>query len=421
MRAMSNLQITIIAAAFLQLICQLILKWKNESKIKSMKSKPPQGVSSIMDGETWGKTSSYSLVKSRFSNLEEIIGFLVFVPVFLVLMPWYFQEFNTSAQASVWASAFFTCIFLFLLQIPALPLDWYNQFVIEVKYGFNKSTKKLWVTDKIKGVIIGFILGFLILSLLIFLYRQLSTIFPVFWWVLSFLIFFSIQLAMMVLWPKLILPLFNKLSPLEDGELKNRLISLAERSGFHAHTIEVIDGSKRSGHSNAFFTGFGKFRRIVLYDTLIEQMKPEEIEAVLAHEVGHYIKGHIPKKLILSFITGLLMFGFIAYALSSPWIYKSVQFPTELHGSLSSVIVLFSLSLGFLTYWFSPISNILSRKHEYEADNFAKEIMGNPMPLVHALRKLYKENLTYPLPHKWISAFHYSHPTILEREAALHS
>jgi len=418
---MTTLQVIIIAAAFLQLLCQLLLKWKNESKIRRLHSKPPAGVSGIMDEATWKKTSSYSMDKSRLSNLEEIIGFLIFIPVFLLLMPWYFQEFNTSNQVSVWQSAFVTCIFLLALQIPGLPLDWYNQFVVEEKYGFNKSSKKLWVLDKMKGVIIGLIIGSLLLSLLIFLHRELSSIFPFSWWFFSFLIFFSIQLIMMVLWPKLILPLFNKLSPLEDGELKERLITLAEKSGFHAQTIEVIDGSKRSSHSNAFFTGFGKFRRIVLYDTLIKQMKPEEIEAVLAHEVGHYIKGHIPKKLILSFFTGLIMFGVIAYALSSPWVYESVQFPIELHGSLSSVIVLFSLSLGFLTYWFSPISNILSRRHEYEADNFAKEIMGDHKPLVHALRKLYKENLTYPLPHKWISAFHYSHPTILERENALTS
>ena len=421
MNLMSNLQIFIIATASSQLLCQLILKWKNEVKIKSSQLKPAPGASCVMNGETWEKTSRYSLDKSRLSNIEEIMGFLIFIPVFLVMMPWYFQEFNTSNQAGVWESALITCIFLFVLQIPGLPFDWYNQFVIEEKYGFNKSSQKLWVIDKFKGIIIGLILGCLFLSLLIFLYRELSTIFPVFWWIISFLIFFSFQLAMMVLWPKLILPLFNKLSPLEDGELKERLIALAEKSGFHAKSIEVIDGSKRSGHSNAFFTGFGRFRRIVLYDTLIKQMKPNEIEAVLAHEIGHYIKGHIPKKLILSFFTGLSMFGLIAYVLSCPWVYSSVQFPTELHGSLSSVIVLFSLSLGSLTYWFSPISNFFSRKHEYEADKFAKEIMGDAMPLIYALRKLYQENLTYPLPHKWISAFHYSHPTILERESALNS
>jgi STE24 endopeptidase len=418
---MSAFQIFIITAAFLQLLCQLILKWKNQSKIKHLQPNPPEGINSIMDVETWNKTSNYATEKSRLSNFEEIFSFLIFLPVFLVLMPWYFQEFSTSNQVGVWESALITCLFLFLLQIPQIPVDWYNQFVLEEKYGFNKSTKKLWVSDKIKGVGIGLLLGCSMLSLLIFLYRECSILFPNFWWIISFCVFFSIQLVMMVLWPKLILPLFNKLSPLEDGELKQRLIALAEKSGFHAKTIEIIDGSKRSGHSNAFFTGFGKFRRIVLYDTLIKQMEPEEIEAVLAHEVGHYIKGHIPKKLLISFITGLCMFGVIAFALSSIWIYKSAQFPSELHGSLCSVLVLLSLTLGYITYWFSPISNMLSRKHEYEADNFAKEMMGGPMPLVLALRKLYKENLTYPLPHKWISAFHYSHPTIMERENALNS
>ena len=251
-------------------------------------------------------------------------------------------------------------------------------------------------------------------------YREISSAFENTWWVWVFVVFFGIQLLLMILWPKFILPLFNKLSPLEEGELKDRLMALSEKTGFKAKAIEVIDGSKRSGHSNAYFTGFGKFRRIVLYDTLIEQMKIEEIEAVLAHEVGHYKLGHIPKRLAVSFFLGLGGFFLLSYFLKSDWFYKEFALDAaSLTGSFAPALVIFSLVLGFFTYWLSPISNYFSRKHEFEADHFAKEAVGSPEPLVSALRKLYVENLSHPLPHSLMAAFHYSHPTLLEREKAL--
>ena len=179
----------------------------------------------------------------------------------------------------------------------------------------------------------------------------------------------------MVLFPKLTLPLFNKLTPLDEGELKDRLMKLSDKTGFKANSIEVIDGSKRSGHSNAYFTGFGRFRRIVLYDTLIEQMSVEEIEAVLAHEVGHYKMGHIPKRLIMSFFIGLLGFGLIGYLLQSEWFYMGIGLDASLTSSLGPLIVGLSLILGFFTYWLTPLSNFFSRKHEFEADNFAKILL----------------------------------------------
>ena len=234
-----------------------------------------------------------------------------------------------------------------------------------------------------------------------------------------FVVFFGIQLLLMVLWPKFIIPLFNKLSPLEEGELRERLMALADKTGFKAKTIEVIDGSKRSGHSNAYFTGFGKFRRVVLYDTLINQMNTEEIEAVLAHEVGHYKLGHIPKRLLISFVLGLGGFYLLSVLLESKGLYSGLGLPESQTGSFAPMIVGLSLALGFFTYWLSPLSNYFSRKHEFEADHFAREAVGGGAPLVSALRKLYVENLSHPLPHPMLAAFHYSHPTLLEREKAL--
>ena len=305
------------------------------------------------------------------------------------------------------------------MQIPGLIFDWYNQFILEEKYGFNKSTKKLWMLDKVKGIVLGFSLSYLLLVLLIWMYRLLSFELPQIWWIVVFFVFFMIQLLMMVLFPKLILPLFNKLTPLDEGELKDRLMKLSDKTGFKANSIEVIDGSKRSGHSNAYFTGFGRFRRIVLYDTLIEQMSVEEIEAVLAHEVGHYKMGHIPKRLIMSFFIGLLGFGLIGYLLQSEWFYMGIGLDASLTSSLGPLIVGLSLILGFFTYWLTPISNFFSRKHEFEADNFAKNSVGGADSLISALRKLYVKNLSHPLPHPLMAGFHYSHPTLLERENAL--
>jgi STE24 endopeptidase len=181
----------------------------------------------------------------------------------------------------------------------------------------------------------------------------------------------------------------------------------------------VIDGSKRSGHSNAFFSGFGRFRRIVLYDTLIEQMGAEELEAVLAHEIGHYKLGHIPKMIAFSGLTTLGMFALLGWLAGSTWFPEAFLFRGEALEQVVPVLLLFMLLSGLLTFWLSPFSSRWSRKHEYEADAFARNAMQSAEPLVRALRKLHKENLSNLTPHPLYSRFHYSHPTLLEREASL--
>ncbi len=416
---MSELQTIIVVLAVCQFLFEYYLKVLNEGHVANLMDKQPEESKSLMDDETWQKTSNYSLSKSRFSRIQEIFGFIVFFPVFLYVLPKVFEVWPVTKIDSVWWSAFVATALLNILQIPGLFFDWYNQFTLEEKFGFNKSTKKLWVVDKIKGTILGFGLSYLLLALLIWMYRTISEASPGYWWAVAFVVFFGIQLLMMVLYPKLILPLFNKLTPLENGELKDRLMSLSDKTGFKANTIEVIDGSKRSGHSNAYFTGFGRFRRIVLYDTLIKQMTIEEIEAVLAHEVGHYKMGHIPKRLVMAFIMGLAGFGLMGYLLQSEWFYLGLGLDSSLTSSLSPLIIGLSLTLGFFTYWLTPISNLFSRKHEFEADDFAKKAVGGADPLISALRKLYVENLSHPLPHPLLAGFHYSHPTLLEREGAM--
>ena len=175
-----------------------------------------------------------------------------------------------------------------------MPLNWWHNFKLEHAFGFNKSTQKLWFMDQIKGFILSVCIGVPLIFLLMWIVEQMGS----YWWLWAFAVFWLFQVIMVIVYPMFILPLFNKLEPLESGELKDRLMALGDRCGFKSKTIFVMDGSKRSGHSNAFFTGFGQFRRIVLYDTLIEQMEIEELEAVLAHEIGHYKCGHIPQRLI---------------------------------------------------------------------------------------------------------------------------
>jgi STE24 endopeptidase len=221
---------------------------------------------------------------------------------------------------------------------------------------------------------------------------------------------------MAVLAPVLILPLFNKFTPLPDGNLRERLLALANRTRFRAKNIVVMDGSKRSRHSNAFFTGFGRFRKIVLFDTLIQQLTELELEAVLAHEIGHFKKKHIPKMLLLSAFTSLAGFYLVSLLARQDWFYSAFGFPS---GSLAPALLLFGLLSGVATFWFSPLAHAWSRRYEYQADAFAAAVMREARPLIGALRKLNEKNLGNLTPHPLYSGFYYSHPTLLERERAL--
>jgi STE24 endopeptidase len=221
---------------------------------------------------------------------------------------------------------------------------------------------------------------------------------------------------MAVLAPVLILPLFNKFTPLPEGSLRARLLGLADRTRFRARSIQVMDGSKRSRHSNAFFTGFGRLRKIVLFDTLIAQLEEPELEAVLAHEIGHFKKRHIPKMLVVSAAGSLAGFYFLSVLSRQDWFYRAFGFAP---GNMSPALLLFGLVAGVVTFWISPLAHWWSRRHEYEADSFAASTMQEARSLVAALRKLNVKNLSNLTPHPWYSRFYYSHPTLLERETAL--
>ena len=403
--------LVMLAAKFIAATCLDIL---NMRSVRAHSGDIPESFKDFMDFDTYRQGISYTLDKTKFGIFESFCG-LIFLSLVLALwiLPKMFDLGMDAFGVSVFGQAVTLIAMAVVLSLPDLPFELYSQFVIEQEYGFNNSTIKLWIADKFKSLLVGLVLGAPILTLLLWF----SESFKQTWWIWGFIAVAIFQILMIIVYPRFIIPLFNKLEDLPDGELKERLFDLADRGGFKARTIQVIDGSKRSSHSNAYFTGFGKFRRIVLFDTLIEQLDTPELEAVLAHEIGHYKKGHIVKIMAMSFAMTFLTFAIMGYLSNSEWFYLGFGF-CEASG-FGPVLLMYSLFAGAFTFWLTPIFNIFSRKNEYEADKFAASICGGSESLVSALRKLHKKNLGNLTPHPLYSAFYYSHPTLLERQEAL--
>lgn len=406
--------LVVIGVIFLKMGVELYLDWLNKREVMRNAGGVPEAFKGFMDEEGYGKSVRYTLDKTRFSMFGSgYDGLLLIIFLCSGLLPLVYSELTGILGVGHLGQAVVFVLMTIFLSIFEVPQELYSQFVIEERYGFNKGTFKLWVMDKIKGLMLMLVIVVPLIWGLMMIYEGLGWS----WWIWGFGLIFGFQLTMMLVYPKLIIPLFNKLKPLEEGGLRDRLMGLAKRTGFEAETIEVMDGSKRSGHSNAFFTGMGKFRHIVLFDTLMAQLNEEEIEAVLAHEIGHYKRGHIPKMLMIS---AGLTFGFfylIDRLIHCDEFYNAFGF--HLADGIVPALVLFSLLLPLVTFWFSPVIRGLMRKHEYEADAFAKEAVGGAGPLISSLRKLSEKNLSNLTPDRRYSAFYYSHPTLLEREREL--
>ncbi|MBI3884656.1 MAG: M48 family metallopeptidase [Opitutae bacterium] len=403
----------VVLLLFARLAAQLALEALNRAETRLHSGVLPGAFVGLMDDATYAKSADYTQAKSRFASFELVFDAAVLSGVlFSGVLPWLWERFDALAPGAAWSGALFLAASGVLLSLPGLPLDWWSHFRLEERFGFNKSTPGLWVVDQLKGMLLGLALGFPLAWGLLALVRRAGPL----WWVGGFGLLFGFQLLMMVLYPKLILPLFNKLTPLAAGEQRARLLALAERTGFKAQTIDVIDGSKRSAHSNAYFTGFGRFRRIVLFDTLLAQLSQEELEAVLAHEIGHYRRGHIPQRLATVALMQFGAFALIAWLAQAGWFNAAFSLPG---GALAPTFLLFGLLGGLVTFWFSPVGNWISRRHEYEADAFAKDALSSAAPMAGALLKLAQKNLSNLTPHPLYSAVYYSHPTVVERLRAL--
>lgn len=375
---------------------------------KHFDDKIPEKLADVYDKEEYKKSQAYKKTNARFSNLTSTFSIILTLSFFFFDGFKYVDDFARSfTNHPILVALIFFGVIILGSDILTTPFSYYKTFVIEEKFGFNKSTKKTFWLDKIKGWLMTSIIGGGILSLIIWFYQLTGTNFWIYAWILVAIF----SLFMNMFYAKLIVPLFNKQTPLEDGELKSAIEKYAQKVGFKLNNIFVIDGSKRSTKANAYFSGFGTQKRITLFDTLINDLETDEIVAVLAHEVGHYKRKHI----IFNLISSILLTGLTLYILSL-FINSSL-----LSQALGVSIPSFHIGLIAFGILYSPVSeitglfmNYMSRKFEYQADNFAKETFA-ALPLITSLKKLSKNSLSNLTPHPAYVFMHYSHPTLLQR------
>lgn len=401
-------------AYFLYLFTEIGLDFLNIKYINFHKKKIPDLFKNIFSLDDYKKSIEYTKAKTNFKIFS-----LVFQTIFLFAL--IFTQFF--GKADLWLKDLLpqmpflqSLIYPFLIglifYLVGLPQSYYHQFVLEDRFGFNRMSKKTFILDQFKAWLLAIVLGAPVLALLLCIMQKAGEN----WWVFGFALIMGFQLFTAAIYPVFLAPLFNKFVPLADGGLKIRILDLAKKVNFKMAGIFTIDGSKRSSHSNAFFAGMGKMRRIVLFDTLIEKQTEDEIVAVIAHEMGHNVKKHIQRSLLLSSVVMLLSFYALSLCLKWPMFFHSLgAFEPNLHVGL----VLFVLFSSVFTFPINPIFNALSRKHEFEADHFSVETTGDKEHLISALVKLTKENLGNLTPHPWYSAYHYSHPTTVERVRAM--
>jgi STE24 endopeptidase len=287
-----------------------------------------------------------------------------------------------------------------------LPFSYWFQFVLEQRFGFNKMTLGLWLRDAVKGTLLGAVIGLPLLWIVLTLMDRSGAL----WWLYAWLVFSGFQLLMMVLYPTVIAPMFNKFTPLSDESLKSRIEGLMARVGFASKGLFVMDGSKRSAHGNAYFSGFGANKRIVFFDTLLERLAPAEIEAVLAHELGHFKLKHIVKRIVVAFALSLVFLALLGWLKNQVWFYTGLGvLPLLGQNNDAMALLLFMLVLPVFTFPFAPLTSITSRKHEFEADAFAAS-HSDARDLVSALVKMYEDNASTLTPDPLHSAFYDSHP-----------
>ena len=292
-----------------------------------------------------------------------------------------------------------------------LPLSLYSQFVIETRYGFNRMTLRLFFADLAKQTLLGVAIGAPLMLIVLWLMGAMGP----FWWLYVWLFWSAFNLLALFIYPTWIAPLFNQFSPLEDGEMKSRIEALLERCGFRASGLFVMDGSKRSNHGNAYFTGFGNNKRIVFFDTLLARLSPPEIEAVLAHELGHFRKKHVVKRIVFMFASSLAFLWLLGQLIDAPWFFSGLGVPAQ---NTTLALILFFLVMPIFTFPFSPLMSRLSRQHEFEADAYAAEHTA-AADLSHALVKLYEDNAATLTPDPVHSMFYDSHPPAAQRIARL--
>jgi STE24 endopeptidase len=402
----------------LEFLVEFILNELNMAWVRqrSAENKVPSFFDGKISPEDYRKSIHYTLAKGRFQRWAELYGrFVTLFVLFGGVLPFLdrvAQNLGSRFPPSTRATGILFCLAtVLLLSLLSLPTDLYATFGLEARFGFNRTTWKLYLVDKLKGFFLELLIGIPFLFAVLWLMERGGS----YWWLWVFLFVFAFQFSMLVLYPILIAPWFNKFEPLKDDALREQILTLADEVGFRTGGIYTMDGSKRSSHSNAYFTGIGKAKRIVLFDTLLEQMSRDQALAVLAHEMGHYRMKHVRRMLVVQSL--FLLVGL--YILSLLVDYAPLFHAFGLEPSHYGALVLLGLISGPLTFYFGPLLNLLSRKHEYEADRFAAKVLRDRKPMAEALIRLTVKNLSNLTPHPWYSAYHYSHPTTLERISAI--
>ena len=397
----------------LQFILERLLTALNLKYVHDHGERPPQPLSGYLDTESYRKSVNYTLKSGKFGLLAASVSslFLLFMVLSGGLGKIEFL-FRLLRVGSYIRGILYIYSISALFSLVSLPFSLYSQFVIEQRFGFNRMTIRLFLLDLLKGLLISVLL---ITPLLYALFALMDTA-GKYWWIWAFSLITIFQLVLTILYPTLIAPLFNKFTRLEEGPLRERIKGLAESLNFKTRGIFVMDGSKRSRHSNAYFTGLGKVKRIVLFDTLIQALKDEQVAAVLAHEIGHEKRRHVLKRMLVSIAGTFVGLGLLSLVLDFQPFFKAFGFSSS---SYQAAIVIFGYCSGPFIFLLKPLFSAWSRRQEYEADRFAVKAVKGPEALSGALLALSRDNLSNLTPHPWYSFYYYTHPALLERIRAL--
>ncbi|MEF9995257.1 MAG: M48 family metallopeptidase [Burkholderiaceae bacterium] len=362
------------------------------------------------------KAAAYTIARTRLGLVDTFLGAAILVALTLLGgLQWLASQLEAWLGTGLSFQVAIVAVVAVILSAIDLPLAWVRQFRLEARFGFNRMTPALWIKDLIKSTLLAAALGLPLLAAILWLWGEAGQ----YWWLWAWLVWVAFNTLVLLLFPTVIAPLFNKFEPLADGALAARIQSLLARAGFASSGVFVMDGSKRSAHGNAYFTGFGRAKRIVFFDTLIQKLAPAEIEAVLAHELGHFKLRHIVKRLAFSFLMSLAFLALLGGIAQQPWFYLGLGVDPLVTGRNDGLaLVLFMLALPVFTFPLAPISSLFSRQHEYEADAYAASV-ASAEDLSQALVKLYEDNAATLTPDPLHSAFYDSHPPAALRLARL--
>jgi STE24 endopeptidase len=409
---MNSFTYLFLVALILSYTVQFWLTRRQNLHVVKHRDAVPEAFRESIPLEIHRKAADYTLEKNRLSKLSgglDIILLLFFTlggGISLIAQFW-----STLDVSGIVAGAGLILTIFLISHIVELPLAIYHTFGVEQKFGFNRSTPKQFMIDQVLQFALTLILGGPLVLLILWVMQDVGT----FWWLLAWLILLGFSLWLSWAYPTFIAPLFNRFTLLDNEDLKTRIEGLLERCGFSSKGIFVMDGSRRSGHGNAYFTGFGNNKRIVFFDTLINTLTPDEVEAVLAHELGHFKRRHVIKMLIVSAVMSLIGLAILGWVSRQAWFYSGlgVDLPSN-----AAALVLFVLVSPVFTVFLRPLMAYVQRRHEFEADDFAS-MFAQPTALISALIKLYRDNATTLTPDPLYTAFHYSHPPAAIRIANL--